>query len=172
MVASYQVVQVSRSYVRIPGSKSDINTKATLYDISRGSHLAATVSIPRNISYTSNLPSHTSPCKRPTFISNNEAPQSKISKFNYTSDIPRCNTPSANSVNDLNTRSSHITTPLTAKVTPIPLMGVQASNTDLQKLILENIDLKKYISLFKSLIRNPIRLNLVLSRLKEKSCTI
>ena len=117
MNASYQLVQISRSYVGIPGSKSDIDTKTILYDISRGSHLAVTVSVPGNTSYTSNFTSHTSPCKRPTFISNN-------------------------SVNDLNTRSSHIMTPLTAKVTPIPLIGVQVSNTDLQNLILENKDLK------------------------------
>ena len=172
MVAPYQVVEVSKSYVRIQGGKSNINAKTRLYDISRGSQLAATISIPGSISYSSNLPSRTLHCKRSTFISNNESSQSKISKFNYTSDISQCNMPGGNSVNNVNTRLSHITTSLTTKVTPVPVMGVEDSNTDLQKLILENIDLKRRISLFISLIKNPIRLNSVLSRLKEKSCTI
>ena len=121
MVGSYQLAQISRSYIAIPGSKSDTDTKTILYDISLGSHLAITVSVPGNTSYTSNFTSHNSPCERPTFISNN-------------------------SVNDLNARSSHITRQLTTKVTPTPLTGVQISNTDLQNLILENIDLKKKIS--------------------------
>ena len=63
MVGSYQLAQISRSYIAIPGSKSDIDTKTILYDISLGSHLAITVSVPGNTAHTSNFTSHSSPCK-------------------------------------------------------------------------------------------------------------
>jgi len=50
MVASYDIGNPARSFVRIPGSGSDPSLKSVCCDLSRGNTAAASVPIPQNIS--------------------------------------------------------------------------------------------------------------------------
>ena len=62
------------------------------------------------------------------------------------------------------------------KAIPVKLMAVRIPNAEVQKLKEENAQLRKeneelrrQLSLFKQLIRNPLRLNSVLRRLEERA---
>ena len=62
------------------------------------------------------------------------------------------------------------------KAIPVKLMAVCIPNAEVQKLKEENAQLRKeneelrrQLSLFKQLIRNPLRLNSVLRRLEERA---
>ncbi|CAL4182488.1 unnamed protein product [Meganyctiphanes norvegica] len=166
MVAPHQVGDLVRSFVRVPGSGSEKSAKPAFCDLARASTLAATVSVPQNLPPATNvltlLPTANS-------ITNNQQRKRPKSEENESSE----------SIKASKAKVNHIVSPPAAipvKNIPITLMVVRIPNAEVQKLKEENVQLrkeneilKKQLSLFKQLIRNPQRLNSVLSRLEEKA---
>ena len=168
MVAPHQVGDLVRSFVRVPGSGSEKSAKPAFCDLARASTLAATVAVPKDFPPATNvltqspsstqIPNNNQQRKRPRTEETEEvkdsisAPQAKV---------PHTETPPA---------SAPIKTiPVTLLVVHIPNAEVQKLKEENEQLRKENETLKKQLSLFKQLIRNPQRLNSVLSRLEEKA---
>ena len=143
MVASHQVGDLVRSFVRVPGSGSEKSAKVTFCDLARASTLAATVSIPQNLPPATDVITQTPSA---TKISGNQ--HQKITSLQV----------------------SLVNVPI--KTIPVTLMGdICIHKVEVQKLKEENRILEKKLSLFKRLFRNRQRLNSVLRRLDEKKGT-
>ena len=166
MVAPHQVGDLVRSFVRVPGSGTERSARPALCDLARASTLAATVSVPQN------LPSSTNVLTLSTASTQNpNKQQQKRLRSKETEDNPDFNSAPMAKVPQIETSQDAIF----VKTIPVTLMAVRIPNAEIQKLKEENEQLrkenetlKKQLSLFKQLIRNPQRLNVVLRRLEEK----
>ena len=158
MVVPHQVGDLVRSFVRVPGSGAERSARPALCDLARASTLAATVSVPQNLPSSTNvLTLSTSSTQNP-----NKQQQKRL-RSKETEDNPDFNSAPMAKVPQIETSQDAIF----VKTIPVTLMAVRIPNAEIQKLK-ENETLKKQLSLFKQLIRNPQRLNAVLRRLEEK----
>ena len=164
MVAPHQIGDLVRSFVRVPGSGTEKSARPTFCDLARVSTLAGIVSVPQNLPPATNiLPQSPLPSHTPNNL------QKKRARTEETMAISD-STPKA--------KISHIKSPaaIAVRTIPVTLMAVRIPNAQVQKIKEENEQvrkenetLKKQLLLFKQLIRNPQRLNLVLRRLEEKA---
>ena len=169
MVVPHQVGDIIRSFVRVPGSGSERSANPVLCDLARASTLAATVPIPQNPPPATHVLTQI-PCPYSnTQIPNNQ--KRKRDKIEEKENIHKANV--APKVICIETSTETI--PI--KTIPVTLMAaVRIPNVDVLKLKnenkqlrMENENLRKQLSLFKQLIRNPERLQRVLRRLEKKT---
>ena len=166
MVVPHQVGDIIRSFVRVPGSGSERSANPVLCDLARASTLAATVPQPQNLPPATNV---LTPIPLLTQIPNNQ--KRKRDKIEEKENIHKTNV--APKVICIETSTETI--PI--KTIPVTLMAaVRIPNVDVLKLKnenkqlrMENENLRKQLSLFKQLIRNPERLQRVLRRLEKKT---
>ena len=166
---------VVRSFVKVPGSGSEKSAKPTIHDLGRVSNLASTIFVPQSLPPTtkvlSQFHSSTKVCKGRKRPRNEEiqdsAPKAKVihgdAHCKHNLKFPLKN-------------PTDMTKATNMKAIPVKLMAVRIPNAEVQKLKEENAQLRKeneelrrQLSLFKQLIRNPLRLNSVLRRLEERA---
>ena len=170
MVVPHQVGDLVRSFVRVPGSGSDLSAKPTFCDLGRLSTLAATVSVPQNLLPPTNVltlsPSSIQNQERKRLRTKDLAPQNQEQKR------PRILAPKTKHW------PSHQPNDVSLKI--IPCAEVQklkeenkALKEENQKLMEEVKQLRNYLkilekqnSLLGQLILNPQRLNSVMRRLE------
>ena len=165
MVAPHQVGDLVRSFVRVPDSGSDKSVKSTFCDLARASTLAATISVPQNLPPATNVLTQT-----PTLTPISNSQQRKRSRSEEKGNNDSSSTPKVLHIEE----SSYTVAPI--KIIPAKCIVVMRnSNPDLQKLKEENEQIKnqnlllrKQISLFKQLLRNPQRLQNILNKIGNK----
>ena len=159
MVVPHQVGDLVRSFVRVPGSGSDLSAKPTFCDLGRLSTLAATVSVPQNLLPPTNVltlsPSSIQNQERKRLRTKDLAPQNQEQKR------PRILAP----------KTKHWPSPC-AEVQKLKEEN-KALKEENQKLMEEVKQLRNYLkilekqnSLLGQLILNPQRLNSVMRRLE------
>ena len=142
MVAPHEIGNTTKSFVRVPGTGVIKTATPSMCDLGKLSTCASRILVPR--SPPNNIICHNS---TPTTLKT----------------VPVTTKPSPSSLKIVPV-TIQVAIP-TQIVTELELVQLKK---EIQQLKLENNDLKRQLSLFKQLIKNPNRLGSVLSRLKER----
>ena len=167
MVAPHQVGDLIRSFVRVPGSGSDKTAKPAPCDLARASTLAALVSVPQNLPPATNVLTQSPSASQVPNNQQRKRPRTEEEKGNSSDSSPATTVPLSKTLSSaVPTKTIPVTLLATVLFPNAAVRKLKEGNDQLKK---ENETLKKQLSLFKQLIRNPHRLNSVLRRLEEKA---
>lgn len=172
MVASFVDKAVTKSFVRLPGSGSDKEAKASFCDLSRGSSLAASVPVPQPLGIPRsvvkrprNEDSINEPNKRPRIDSTNQSVvRSSVSVISRPVSVTvapvivspqekKNVTPTANASN--NEAVNTIQKPTKFIIISNTEQDIKKLREQNDSLRSENAALQKQISLFKQIFRDP-----------------